>query len=567
VDLFDKDLQELVAKGKSQGYLTYDEVNNYLPDEEVDPYRLDNLLITLEEQGVDLVNETLEPEFFDVSQLHDGKAADGEPKEVARQQQFAAGEVPNGQAAQPLPDDVVKWSSDPIRLYLSQMAEIPLLSREEEISLAKKIEVTRKRFRRTVIGCNIAMRATISELVKVHQGHLPFDRTIKVSLTERLTKEQIIARMPHNLRTLQHLSEENERDFSRLLSRRTPRRQRLAARKHFIRRRRKMLTLIEELSLRTRRIQPMMRQMEDTLRRMDQIRERLSCLIDNPATADKRANLHRELRDLMVMAHETPRSLRKRCETLRSQYKDYELVKRQLSGGNLRLVVSIAKKYRNRGLSFLDLIQEGNTGLMRAVDKYEYRRGFKFSTYATWWIRQAITRAIADQARTIRIPVHMIDVLSKLRSTAKRLLHELGREPTTEETARAADLSMDETCRVLAMGRQPVSLDRPVGESEDSCFGEFIEDGGLPRPEKAAGNGLLREKIESLLKTLTYREREIIRLRYGLGDGYTYTLEEVGRIFKVTRERVRQIEAKAVRKLQHPVRSQQLAGFVERVAG
>jgi len=559
VDLFDKDLQELVARGKTQGYLTYDDVNEYLPDEEVDPYRLDNLLIALEEQGIDLVNEAPESGFFDVSTQND--------KEGESQASLATGEVPNDPSSQPLPDEVVKWSSDPIRLYLSQMAEIPLLAREEEISLAKKIEVTRKRFRRTVIGCNMAMRATVNTLTKVHRGRLPFDRTIKVSLTERLTKEQIIARMPHNLRTLQHLTEENQRDFSRLISRRVPRQQKLEARKRFIRRRRKMLTLIEELSLRTRRVQLMMRQMEDTLRRMDQISARLRCMLDNPATADKRTNLRKELRDLMVLAQETPRSLRKRCEKMRAQYKDYEQVKRQLSGGNLRLVVSIAKKYRNRGLSFLDLIQEGNTGLMRAVDKYEYRRGFKFSTYATWWIRQAITRAIADQARTIRIPVHMIDVLSKLRNTSKRLLQELGREPTTEETARAAELSMDETCRVLSMGRHPVSLDRPVGESEDSCFGEFIEDGGLPQPDRAAGKGLLRERIEALLKTLTYREREIIRLRYGLGDGYTYTLEEVGRIFKVTRERVRQIEAKAVRKLQHPVRSQQLAGFIERVAG
>ncbi len=262
----------------------------------------------------------------------------------------------------------------------------------------------------------------------------------------------------------------------------------------------------------------------------------------------------------MVETQESPKSLGRRCRRMQSQYQDYEGVKRQLSGGNLRLVVSIAKKYRNRGLSFLDLIQEGNTGLMRAVDKYEYRRGYKFSTYATWWIRQAITRAIADQARTIRIPVHMIDVLSKLRNVSKRLLQELGREPTTDELAISADLGGDEVRRVLSMGRHPVSLDRPVGESEDSCFGEFIEDGGLPRPDKAAGNELLRQRIEGLLKTLTYREREIIRLRYGLGDGYTYTLEEVGRIFKVTRERVRQIEAKAVKKLQHPVRSQQLVG-------
>jgi len=452
-------------------------------------------------------------------------------------------------------------------MYLSQMAEIPLLARAEEISLAKKIEVTRKRFRRTVLGCNMAMKSTIATLAKVHKGGLPFDRTIKVSLTERLTKEQIIARMPLNLNTLSNMEAENRRDFAKLLNKRTSPEDRAAARKRFIRRRRKMLTLVEELSLRTRRVQSMIRHMEEAVGRMDEIRRRLAHMLDNPATRDKRANLRKELRDLMLLTQETPKSLRKRCEVMRSQYQDYEQVKRQLSGGNLRLVVSIAKKYRNRGMSFLDLIQEGNTGLMRAVDKYEYRRGYKFSTYATWWIRQAITRAIADQARTIRIPVHMIDVLSKLRNVSKRLQQELGREPTTEELSAGVDISVDETRRVLSMGRHPVSLDRPVGESEDSCFGEFLEDGGLPRPEKAAANELLRERIEQLLKTLTYREREIIRLRYGLGDGYTYTLEEVGRIFKVTRERVRQIEAKAVKKLQHPVRSQQLAGFLERAAG
>ncbi len=560
MDLFDKDLQGLIARGKSQGYLTYDEVNSYLPDEEVSADKLDNLLIALEEEGIDLVNEPPTAEFYDPLEPMDAEGPIAE--------QLAKGEVPAAPVDPlPLPSDLTKFSSDPIRMYLSQMAAIPLLARSEEISLAKKIEVTRKRFRRSVIGCAMAMRATIAALAKVHSGMLPFDRTIKVSLTERLTKEQIIARMPHNLQTLSHLIEKNQKDFNLLMSRRTPAESRQEARKRFIRRRRKMLTLIEELSLRTRRVQAMMRQMEETVDRMDEIRRQLRLLLDTPATRDKRANLRRELRDLLVMAQESPRSLRKRCEIMRRQYQDYEQVKRDLSGGNLRLVVSIAKKYRNRGLSFLDLIQEGNTGLMRAVDKYEYRRGFKFSTYATWWIRQAITRSIADQARTIRIPVHMIDVLSKLRNASKRLLQELGREPTTEETAAAAGFSLDETRRVLAIGRQPVSLDRPVGESEDSCFGEFIEDGGLPRPDRAAGHELLREKIEALLKTLTYREREIIRLRYGLGDGYTYTLEEVGRIFKVTRERVRQIEAKAVKKLQHPVRSKQIEGFLEQKQG
>ena len=335
----------------------------------------------------------------------------------------------------------------------------------------------------------------------------------------------------------------------------------------FLRRRRKCLQLVEELSLRSRRIQPLMRQLEEFAQRMGEIRTRLVKLKRDPARRDERADLARELRDLMLMTLESPKSLAERCANCRKQFVEYEAAKRQLSSGNLRLVVSIAKKYRNRGLTFLDLIQEGNTGLMRAVDKYEYRRGFKFSTYATWWIRQAITRAIADQARTIRIPVHMIDVLSKLRNIQKRLLQELGREGTTEEIAAICGFPVEEVKRVLDVGRHPVSLDRPVGDSEDASFGEFIEDSTSDNPVHSANHVILRQKIDGLLKTLTWREREIIRLRYGLQDGYTYTLEEVGRIFKVTRERVRQIEAKAVRKLQHPVRSKHLEGFLKQLAG
>jgi RNA polymerase primary sigma factor len=546
----EKDLQVLITKGISQGYLTYDEVNTYLPDEDVHPEKVDNLLAALDSAGIELCDAPPERKTASATSTKQGLPA------------TAAKTPPSGET---LP----KLSDDPIRLYLSQMAQIPLLTREEEVSLAKKIEVSRRRFRRSVLGCEYAMRATVDSLQRVHRGELPFDRTIKVSLTERLTKEQIQARMPHNLNTLEHLLASNKEIFTQLIRKSTTARQRKTIRTQFIRNRQKSLQLVEELSLRTRRVQPLMHQLKDFSERMTQLKQELASLRqERPTEEVKEARLRarQELWKLMVLTHETPRSLAKRCQRLHQQFEDYEQVKRELSSGNLRLVVSIAKKYRNRGMSFLDLIQEGNTGLMRAVDKYEYRRGFKFSTYATWWIRQAITRAIADQARTIRIPVHMIDVLSKLRNIQKELLQELRREPTTEELARRVDLTVEEVKRILDIGRHPTSLDRPIGESDDNSFGEFVEDVSSDNPVKLANNGILRQRIDHLLKTLTYREREIIRLRYGLGDGYTYTLEEVGRIFKVTRERVRQIEAKAVRKLQHPVRSGQLEGFLQSAA-
>jgi RNA polymerase primary sigma factor len=275
------------------------------------------------------------------------------------------------------------------------------------------------------------------------------------------------------------------------------------------------------------------------------------------------AQVKKELEQNMGQTLEGADELRMRVRDIRERFEDYEKTKRKLSSGNLRLVVSIGKKYRNRGLSFLDLIQEGNTGLMKAVEKYEYRRGYKFSTYATWWIRQAITRAIADQARTIRIPVHMIETMTKLRNVAKKLAQRNGREPSLEEIAGESQISLEETKRVLKIAKHPISLDRPIGEGDDSYFGDFIEDESAESPVSAATHEMLKEKIETVLHTLSFREREIIKLRYGIGTGYTYTLEEVGRIFKVTRERVRQIEAKAIRKLQHPIRSRKLEGFLE----
>ncbi|NIL97878.1 MAG: sigma-70 family RNA polymerase sigma factor [Planctomycetales bacterium] len=543
-------LEQLVQTAKTQGYLTYEDAISYLPDDATGTQQLDELIHTLEDLQLELIPSSRAP-AGDKHQL--SKAVSREP------------EQPSLLGDEPV--ELPRASADPIRTYLSQMARIPLLSREEEIAMAKEIEITRRCFRRALLGCNFALETTVTTLEKVHNGLLPFDRTIKVSLTEQLTKEQIQARMPLNLPTLRKIMTRNRTDFAQLISRRTHRHDWMAARRRFLRGRRKALTLVEELSLRSRRVQPLIAQLEEFSRRMSELRTLIRQAGGNPFPSQQLSDWRRELRELMMMTMETPRSLRNRLKTVRRYFEDYEAVKRRLSSSNLRLVVSIAKKYRNRGLSFLDLIQEGNTGLMRAVDKYEYRRGYKFSTYATWWIRQAITRAIADQGRTIRIPVHMIDVLSRLRNASKYFVQEMGREPTPEEAAHAAGISLDETRRVLDIGRHPVSLDRPVGESEDNSFGELIEDKCSDNPLRLANHGLLRERIEDLLKTLTYREREIIRLRYGLDDGYTYTLEEVGRIFSVTRERVRQIEAKAVRKLQHPVRSDRLASFLPAAAG
>lgn len=460
-------------------------------------------------------------------------------------------------------EDGESWSDDPVRMYLTQMGEIPLLTRQEEIRLAKKIEVTRRRFRTRLLECDYVIQAAQKVLKRVHHGELPFDRTVQVSVTDRLEKEQILGRLPHNLCTLEVLLRRNRRDYRLALSRSQMKTQRRGAWRRLGQRRRRAVRLVEELGLRTQRIEPMIRTLEEFSRRVDRLKAQLEELRRNKVPMAEREPLLAEYRSILLATQETPTSLRNRVRFLKSVYAEYQQAKQELSEGNLRLVVSIAKKYRNRGLSFLDLIQEGNAGLMRAVDKFEYRRGFKFCTYATWWIRQAITRAVADQSRTIRIPVHMVESMSRVRNVSRQLLQELGREPTLEETARKAFTSVDEARRVLAMSRYPISLDRPVGNSEDSHFGDLLPDGAAESPATGASQEMLCGRINKVLKTLSYREREIIKLRYGLGDGYSYTLEEVGHIFKVTRERIRQIEAKAVRKLQQPSRSQELVGFLD----
>jgi RNA polymerase primary sigma factor len=519
----------------------------------------------LEEFDEDAVRAPEEEEGFAVQAVVEIDIADDDA-EIDVVETAADVEVPvklDEEELLSLSDDSESWSDDPVRMYLTQMGEIPLLTRQQEIYLAKKIELTRRRFRTKLLECDYVIQQAYKVLKRVHDGELPFDRTVQVSVTDRLEKDQILGRLPHNLRTLEILLKRNRRDYLVALNRTQNKNKRKAAWTRLSRRRRRSVRLVEELGLRTQRIEQMIRTLEDFQRRIEELRAKIDAHKRDKGPASERKPWISEYRAILLATQETPTSLKNRVLMLKVVYSEYQQAKRELSEGNLRLVVSIAKKYRNRGLSFLDLIQEGNAGLMRAVDKFEYRRGFKFCTYATWWIRQAITRAVADQSRTIRIPVHMVETMSRVRNVSRQLLQELGREPTLEETARKARTTVDEARRVLAMSRYPISLDRPVGNSEDSHFGDLLPDGTAESPATGAGQEMLRTRINKVLKTLSYREREIIKLRYGLGDGYSYTLEEVGHIFKVTRERIRQIEAKAVRKLQQPSRSQELVGFLD----
>jgi RNA polymerase primary sigma factor len=455
--------------------------------------------------------------------------------------------------------------SDSVQVYLTQMSNTPLLSRREEFGAATRIEEARKRLRWTMLSSDYVLQAAVTILGKVLCGRMRLEVACEGPLTIDEHKRRVLAVLAPNVETLRNLLRRNRADFIKAISRRSSAEERHEARRRLAVRRAKAVRLVEETLVRGQHLGTVVGRLKEISRQMEGLRQELAELRSggDPLLA---AETRKELRRLMRITHETPARLHRRLAHIAARRTAHDNARRELSSANLRLVVSIAKRYRNRGLSFLDLIQEGNTGLLRAVDKFEPARGFKFSTYATWWVRQAISRAIADHSRMIRVPVHMLSTVDKVMTASREATQERSRRPTLEETAQAAGLSVAATHRAIKVNRRMLSLDEPVSDESENYLGELLPDQRRDDPLRGMHEDSLKAGIAQALQSLNYREREIIRLRYGLSDGYAYTLSEVGKIFSVTRERIRQIECDALRKLQQPSCAAKLANFLDHPA-